>query len=67
MNNSSTPLGKAIDRYLLHLESELGKSPLTVRNYAYQLKDFLRSAGVPSPSKIDKATIQRFKQYLHYC
>ena len=60
-----SPLSQAIDRYLLHLESELGKSPLTVKNYAHQLKDFLGAVTVPSPNKIEKATIQHYKQYLH--
>ncbi len=60
-----SPLSQAIDRYLLHLESELGKSSLTVKNYAHQLRDFLVAVQVPSPGKIEKATIQHYKQYLH--
>ena len=61
-----SPLSQAIDRYLLYLEAEVGKSPLTSANYAHQLKDFLR--GVPaisSPAKITKPVIQQYKQYLH--
>lgn len=58
-------LSEAIDRYLLYLESELGKSPLTVKNYHHQLKDFLGAAGISSPSKIDKTIIRQYKQYLH--
>lgn len=60
-----TALSQAVDRYLLHLESELGKSPLTVRNYAFQLQDFLGATTVTSPLKIEKSTIQGFKQHLH--
>ena len=60
-----TPLSQAIDRYLLHLESELGKSQLTVKNYAHQLKDFLKAVTVTSPAKIEKSTIQQYKQHLH--
>lgn len=60
-----TALSQAVDRYLLHLESELGKSPLTVRNYADQLRDFLSATPVSSPHKIEKSTIQGYKQHLH--
>lgn len=56
---------QAIDRYLLWLESELGKSPLTVKNYHHQLKDFAGAVTVNSPAKIEKSTIQLYKQYLH--
>jgi site-specific recombinase XerD len=60
-----TPLSHAVDRYLLHLESDLGHSSLTVQNYAQQLRDFLRATAVPSPTVIGKQTIQHYKQYLH--
>jgi site-specific recombinase XerD len=60
-----TPLSKAIERYLQYLESELGKSPLTVKNYTHQLQDFLRSTAINSPFKVDKQTIRQYKQYLH--
>jgi len=61
----SSPLAQAISRYLLHLESELGKSPLTVKNYAHQLSDFLSACSVSSPLKIDKKVVQLYKQHLH--
>src|SRR3989344_5401633 len=64
-SKSPSPLLQAIDRYLLWLESELGKSPLTVKNYHHQLKDFAGAATVNSPAKIEKQTIQHYKQYLH--
>lgn len=65
MQKPSSPLSQAINRYLLHLESELGKSPLTVKNYAHQLRDFLKASTVSSPLKIDKKAIQLYKQHLH--
>jgi site-specific recombinase XerD len=68
VNNSSPPqnaLADAVDRYLLHLEAELGKSPLTIRNYTTQLNDFLSSTRAESPSDIDKAVIREYKQHLH--
>ncbi len=64
-SRSTSPLSQAIDRYLLWLESELGKSPLTVKNYHHQLKDFAGASTAKSPAKIDKQTIQHYKQYLH--
>lgn len=64
-SKSHSPLLQAIDRYLLYLESELGKSPLTVKNYHHQLRDFGQAATVNSPSKIDKTVIRQYKQYLH--
>ena len=60
-----SPLESAVDRYLLYLESELGKSPLTVTNYTHQLNDFLEASTAKSPAKIDKQTIRLYKQYLH--
>ena len=64
-SKSANPLLQAIDRYLLWLEAELGKSPLTVQNYHHQLRDFAKAATVNSPSKIDKTSIRHYKQYLH--
>ncbi|HLD07794.1 MAG TPA: tyrosine-type recombinase/integrase [Candidatus Peribacterales bacterium] len=64
-SKSPSPLLQAIDRYLLWLESELGKSPLTVKNYHHQLKDFAGAITVNSPLKIEKQVIQHYKQYLH--
>ncbi len=60
-----SPLESAVDRYLLYLESELGKSPLTVKNYTHQLNDFAVAVSITSPEKIDKSLIRQYKQYLH--
>lgn len=61
----SHSLHDALDRYLLFLQSEQNKSPLTVKNYRESLLLFLELSGVPSPNKIDKLTIRLFKQALH--
>jgi len=65
MASRSTPLAQAVDRYLLYMESELGKSPLTVKNYHHQLRDFLCAVTIKSPAKIDKTVVRQYKQYLH--
>lgn len=58
-------LSQAVFRYLQYLESEQGKSALTVKNYAHQLQDFVKSTKASSPEVIDKMTIREYKQYLH--
>ncbi len=58
-------LRSAVTRYLQYLESEQAKSPLTVKNYAHQLQDFVNSTKARSPAAIDKASIRSYKQYLH--
>jgi len=65
VKKSSSPLAKAIDRYLMYLGSELGKSPLTVESYTRQLNDFLRATNAKSPAGINRRVIQEYKQYLH--
>lgn len=65
MVKSPSPLAQAIERYLQYLESEVGKSPLTVSNYRIQLKDFLGATKAPSPASIEKMTIREYKQHLH--
>jgi len=62
---SHSPLEEAVDRYLLYIESEIGKSPLTVTNYTHQLNDFLGAATAKSPSDIDKQAVRQYKQHLH--
>ncbi len=58
-------ISQAVSRYLQYLESEQGKSPLTVKNYRHQLEDFVKFAcGLPLMN-IDKGTIRLYKQYLH--
>ena len=63
--NHSSALAKATDRYLLYLESELGKSPLTVSNYTIQLRDFVEATSATSPAGINKQIVREYKQHLH--
>ena len=58
-------LRSAVDRYLLYLQSEQNKSPLTIKNYRESLSLFLELSSAHSPQKIDKLTIRLFKQALH--
>ncbi len=57
-------LKQAITRYLQYLESEQGKSPLTIKNYSHQLNDFVNSCSVTTPLGITKETIRDYKHYL---
>lgn len=65
MPKGSSLLSQATERYLQYLESELGKSPLTVSNYRIQLTDFLGATQAKSPASIEKMAIREYKQHLH--
>lgn len=65
MASKRDKLNEAIDRYLLYLQSEQNKSPLTIKNYRESLMLFLELSSVSSPKKIDKLMIRLFKQALH--
>lgn len=60
-----TALFRATERYFQYLESEVGRSPLTVSNYRIQLKDFLGVTKAKSPTSVGKMTIREYKQHLH--
>lgn len=62
---NGSALASAINRYLQYLEAEQGKSPLTVRNYKFQLDEFESSTKARSPSGINKDSVREYKQYLH--
>ena len=67
MPRSSTPLGlaTAVDRYLVYLQTEENKSPLTIRNYRESLtlmQELLPS--VSSVKDIDKDAVRDFKYAL---
>ena len=62
---TATPLSQAIERYLMYLQSEQNKSPLTVKNYRESLSLLLELLDVRSPMKIDKNSVRIFKQRLH--
>jgi len=56
---------QSVIRYLQFLESEQGKSPLTIKNYAHQLEEFVKSTRAKAPADINKMIIREYKQYLH--
>jgi len=62
---AETSLQQAVFRYLQYLESEQAKSPLTVKNYAHQLSDFVKSTRAKSADDIDKIIVREYKQHLH--
>ena len=58
----------AIGRFLVHLASERGGSPLTLKSYRedlLQLEEFLRSAGCRSPAEASSVVLRRFASGLH--
>lgn len=63
MNN--TPLLQAIDRYIVFLQSEENKSPLTVDSYKRSLSLFSDLAGITSPEEVSKGVLRHFKSGLH--
>lgn len=64
-SSRQSSLQKAIDRYIVFLQSEENKSPLTVDAYKRSLAVFVTLAEVDSPLEITKATIRVFKAGLH--
>ena len=58
----------AIGRFLVHLASERGGSPLTLKSYRedlLQLEEFLRSAGCRGPAEASSVLLRRFASGLH--
>lgn len=66
MPKSSTPLGfaEAADRYLVYLQTEENKSPLTIRNYRESLTLTQRLLSVTSVKNINKETVRDLKYKL---
>ena len=62
---STSPLAEAIERYLVFLQSEENKSPLTVKNYRESLDLLLALCPARRPSAISKETVRAYKQALH--
>ena len=57
-----------LEKYVRHLELERSISPLTVRNYASDIRgfvDFLSTDGVKSLDEIDRLTMRRYLAGLH--
>lgn len=66
MSKTSTPLGfaQAVDRYLVYLQTEENKSPLTIRNYRESLTLTQRLLSVDSVTDINKDTVRDLKYKL---
>jgi site-specific recombinase XerD len=66
MSKTSTPLGfaQAVDRYLVYLQTEENKSPLTVRNYRESLTLTQELLSVASVMDIDKNAVRDLKYKL---
>ncbi len=54
----------AVDRYLVYLQTEENKSPLTVKNYRESLTLIQKLLSVKSVTNIDKNTVRDFKYRL---
>ncbi len=61
----STPLAKAIERYLTYLRAEENKSPLTITTYRQSLDLLLKLGEIHDPRLIDKGSIRVYKSFLH--
>ncbi|MFH0770520.1 MAG: tyrosine-type recombinase/integrase [Candidatus Peregrinibacteria bacterium] len=60
-----TALHTAIERYLVFLQAEQNKSPLTIVTYRQALTLFERLGGTDNPLLIDKQSVRIFKSALH--
>ncbi len=58
-------IDEAIERYLLFLQAEENKSPLTVKNYQESLTIFRDMLPIKYIQEINKETIRIYKQQLH--
>ena len=62
------PFSAAIERFLRHMASERGGSPLTIKSYRedlLQLEEFLASAGCRTPGEASSVLLRRFAAGLH--
>jgi site-specific recombinase XerD len=64
-SSGGTPLEQSVKRYLMFLQSEENKSPLTVKSYRESLTLFCELSDITTPEKINKMTIRLYKQQLH--
>lgn len=62
---NTTPLAQAIDRYLIFLQAELNKSPLTIKTYRESLQLFLRLSDIDDPLLVNKQVVRAYKSALH--
>ena len=64
-NTSEKPLDQAIQRYIVFLQSEENKSPLTVESYTRSLRLFSDLSGIDTPEEVSKAVVRVYKSALH--
>lgn len=66
MSPSSTPLGfaTAVDRYLVYLQTEENKSPLTIRNYRESLTYLQKLLPIKNVKDVNKETVRDLKYRL---
>ncbi|MFH1670560.1 MAG: tyrosine-type recombinase/integrase [Patescibacteria group bacterium] len=62
---NDTKLAQAIDRYLVFLQAEENKSPLTIKSYRESLNLLLEHCDIDDPLLFNKGTIRIFKSALH--
>ena len=62
---TDTKLSQAIDRYLVFLQAEENKSPLTISTYRQSLNLLLELTNVTDPLLFDKSSIRIYKSALH--
>ena len=60
-----TKLSDAIDRYLVYLQAEENKSPLTIATYRLSLNSLIELSGITDPLLISKGSIRVYKSALH--
>lgn len=58
-------LTKAVERYIVYLQSEENKSPLTVDAYQRSLSLFVKLSALTDPLEISKQTVRMYKAALH--
>lgn len=54
-----------ITDFLEYLEVERGRAQRTIRNYDFYLRRFATWAGHPSPAKVDKEMVRKFRLWLN--
>lgn len=59
-----TPLSQAMDRYIVYLQAEENKSPLTIANYRRSLNLLLELLYASKPTDINKTTVRALKSSL---
>lgn len=62
--NQESALSQAIERYLVYLQAEENKSPLTIENYRRSLELVHSLLSVDDPMKLDKMVIRDLKAKL---